>query len=83
MKSKKDRRLIEIINIGHAAWAGWIGWGWVEGKWEQVGKYIKYPGNSNAQRYLKKVSNKKVRKYKSIKSGCAYRRLFDYWWILD
>jgi hypothetical protein len=83
MKLKKKKSLIEIINRRYIPWAGWIDWGEVDGKWVQTGKFVKYPKSSNTQRYLKKVSNKKVRKAQDLKSGRSYRKIIEYWWILD
>ena len=63
----------------------WTDWGVVDGKWQPVGKYIKYPHDSEMRSYFKKYSNRKVRraKYDDIsKKGNGYRRQFDYWWTL-
>lgn len=43
---------------------------------------IHYSSRSNAQRMLKKQSNRKVRRSKKILKGAQYRREFDYWWML-
>lgn len=81
---KKDKRKRNIIDRGgYKPMIGYIEYGFVDGKWEQVGNHIKYPRNSNRQQYLKRQSNKKVRRYKGkIPNGSAYRKLFDYWWEL-
>ena len=63
----------------------WVDWGEVDGVWIPVGKYIKYPHDSEMRRYFKKYSNKRVRraKYTDIPvKGNSYRRQFDYWWAL-
>ncbi len=63
----------------------WTDWGVVDGKWQPVGKYIKYPHDSEMRSYFKKYSNRKVRraKYDDISTkGNGYRRQFDYWWTL-
>ena len=44
--------------------------------------YMKYPKNSNSQRHLKRLSNKKVRKCKDMQNGNHYRRCLDYKWKL-
>ena len=44
--------------------------------------YIKYSGKSNAQRILKKCSNRKVRYSKDTYNNGKYKREFDYWWSL-
>ena len=44
MRDKKDRRLRNIItNCGYIPHAGYIDWDLVDGVWQPVGKYIKYP----------------------------------------
>ena len=65
--------------------ACWVDWNEVDGKWMPVGKYIKYPNDSEARTYFKKYSNRKVRRanYDVIPmKGNGYRRQFDYWWTL-
>lgn len=69
----------------HSYHAPWVDWDEVDGKWMPVGKYIKYPHNSEARSYFKKVSNRKVRRAKHddiSQKGNNYRRQFDYWWTL-
>lgn len=34
-------------------------------------------------KYLRKLSNRKVRRTKYIPNGSSYKRNFDYWWELD
>lgn len=81
---QKDKRKRNIIDCGgYKPMIGYIEYDFVNGKWEQVGNHIKYPRNSNRQRYLKRQSNKKVRRHVGeIPNGNAYRKLFDYWWEL-
>lgn len=79
-KFKKKRAIGTYID--HACW---VDWEEVDGKWMPVGKYIKYPHDSEVRRYFKKYSNKKVRraKYDDIPmKGNNYRKQFDYWWTL-
>ena len=48
-------------------------------------RFIRYsPSDSSAYpKYLKRLSNKRVRKYIGcLPNGCSYRKLFDYWWEL-
>ena len=83
MKAKHNKDLAWIIyNCGYNPAIGYIDWDWVDGVWQPVGKYIKYPKNSNAQQYWKRHSNKIVRKKNEIFRGNQYRKCFDYWWIL-
>lgn len=81
---KKHNRLMELIN-GHCynPARGYVDWGFVDGVWQPVGNHIKYPKNSNRQRYHKNQSNRKVRRFDGpIPNGNAYRKLYEYWWTL-
>lgn len=83
MEEKHRKNLTDIINnCGYNPCVGHIEWNWVDGVWQQVGKYIKYPKNSNAQQYWKRHSNKIVRRRNEIYHGNQYRKCFDYWWTL-
>ena len=84
MKAKKDKRLRKIINeyTGYAPHAGYIDWDLVDGVWQPVGKYVKYPRNSAKQKFLKKQSNRKVRRSDISTKGNGYRKHSEYWWIM-
>ena len=84
MKDKKDNRLRQIITkCGYIPHAGYIDWDEVDGVWQPTGKYIKYPKNSDAQKYLKKQSNRRVRRSADLpQKGNGYRKRSEYWWIL-
>ena len=48
-----------------------------------TGKYIKYPKNSNCQRWIKRETSRRIRSCRNAPAkGNFYRRLFDYWWTL-
>lgn len=81
---KKRDGLMRLIDCtGYAPWMGYVDHDYVDGKWVQTGKYIKYPKNSNAQSFDKRLTSKRVRQHKgSIPKGNAYRKYFDYWWDL-
>lgn len=81
---QKVNRLRRIIaSGGYNPMIGHIDYGFVDGVWQEVGNHIKYPRNSNAQRFLKRQSNKIVRRHTGkIPKGNSYRKLFDYWWEL-
>lgn len=51
---------------------------------DKKGRYIRYyPSNvTGYTKYLRRLSNRKVRKTKDIPNGNAYKRVFDYWWEL-
>ena len=83
MKEQKFKRLFRIVTQDYRPYAGYVDWSYVGSRWVPTGKYIKYPKNSNCQRWCKKVSNARVRKYMDLPSkGNSYRRVFDYWWTL-
>lgn len=83
MDKKKTARLREIVINHYVPHAGYVQWECIDGEWLPAGKYIKYPNSSNAQRYCKRETSKKVRHAANIPlKGNYYRRLFDYWWTL-
>lgn len=55
--------------------------------WESDGRIMKDSisvGKNSVADFLKRLSNKIVRRYtKRISDGNAYRKLFDYWWTID
>lgn len=83
MSVKKDKALRKILGYGYKPYAGWVDWDWVDGVWQETGKYIKYPKNSNKQAYYKRYTNKIVRRqYELPVKGNQYRKHFDYWWTM-
>lgn len=84
MRLKKTARLREVVINHYAPHAGYVQWEYIDGEWLPAGKYIKYPKNSNRQRWCKRETNKRMRNNLDIPTkGNYYRRLFDYWWVLD
>lgn len=51
---------------------------------ESKGRYVKYTPNrgSGYTKYLKKMSNKKLRQTKETLNHRAYKKNYDYMWIL-
>lgn len=84
MKAKKDKKLRKIINehTGYAPHIGYIDWDYVNGVWQPVGKYVKYPKNSAKQKFLKRQTNKKIRKLDISHKGNDYRKHYEYWWTM-
>ncbi len=84
MKHIKNKRLMKIVNMGNGynISAGYVDWALVDGEYVPVGKYIKYPKNSNKQKYFKRYSNHIARKKEVPVKGNGYRKHFDYWWTL-
>lgn len=82
-QEKSDRRLAIVQLSGYAPHRGYVEWGFEGRTLLHTGKYIKYPKNSKCQRWLKRMSNKKVRAYSCLpQKGNGYRKIFDYWWLL-
>lgn len=81
MQNKKDQRLREIIvQCRCKPSAGSITHTWIDGVWQPVGDYIKYPKNSNIQKYLKRQTKRKVRRSEPFPNGNGYRKCIEYQW---
>ena len=81
MKAKKDRRLRKILSdCRYTPHAGYVECDWVDGVWQPVREYIQYPKNSNMQKYLKRQSNRKVRRSEAFSNGNSYRKCMEYRW---
>ena len=78
---KKDYSLRQIITWGgYAPHRGYISGHFVGDEYVQD-EYIKYPKNSNCQRWMKRETSKRQRRCSVVPhKGNYYRRLFDYWW---
>lgn len=84
MRKQKKDKLMKIMTCGHSPAAGYTDWGWKDGVYQPVGRYIQYPKNSNRQTFWKAYSNRKIRRYKGdVRKGNSYRRHFDYAWEVD
>lgn len=84
VKVRKNDNLLKIINYGgYAPHRGYIDWGFHGRTLLHSGKYIKYPKNSNCQKWIKRETSRRIRNCREVpvKSN-YYRRLFDYWWTL-
>ena len=78
--SRKTDSLLRIINYGgYAPHRGYIDWGFDGKTLLHTGKYIKYPKNSNCQRWIKRETSRRIRRCRNAPAkGNFYRRLFDY-----
>lgn len=82
-REKSNRRLAIVQLSGYAPHRGYVDCDFQGRTLLHTGKYIKYPKNSKCQRWLKRVSGKKVRACPNLpKKGNGYRKVFDYWWSL-
>lgn len=80
MTRKKEKRRRWLIRECSST-GGYIAWGWIDGNYVEVGTHVQFSKNSNAKRYWKRQSNKKIRRYKeNIPHGCHYKKLFPYLW---
>ena len=83
MNECKFKRLYRIATRSYVPHAGYTSGSYVNGQHVPTGTYIKYPKNSYRQRWCKKASSARVRKYMDLPhKGNSYRRVFDYWWTL-
>lgn len=83
MKVHKDERLVQIVSRHYIPHAGYADWRFDGTTLLHSGAYIKYPKNSSCQRWMKRLTSKKSRRYTELADkGNQYRRLFDYWWTL-
>ena len=82
-KVYRDDRLLRIISNGYGPHRGYIDFGYKGKTLLHSGKHVKYPARSDCQRWIKKTTSKKNRKYNHYpKKGNTYRRLFDYAWMM-
>ena len=83
MKAKHKARMVRLLSYGHyKPTVAYIDWDYIDGHFQPVGQYIKYPKNSNAEQYWKRHSNRIIRRRNEIYQGNQYRKCFDYWWTL-
>ena len=81
MAVKNERRLMKIItDYRRLPRAGYVEHGWVNGEWQAIGEYIKYPKNSNMKKYFKKLTTRKVRHSETFANGNSYRKCMEYRW---
>ncbi|MDD3229901.1 MAG: hypothetical protein PHE09_11875 [Oscillospiraceae bacterium] len=80
---RKNDHLMRIVTRHYVPHAGYIDWGFDGDSLLHTGKYIKYPKNSNCQRWMKRETSRRIRNSKCVpRKGNYYRRLFDYWWTM-
>ena len=83
MRIRKNDALMRIVTRRYVPHAGYIDYGFDGDTLLHSGKYIKYPKNSNCQRWMKRETSRKSRNCRDLpRKGNYYRRLFDYWWTL-
>ena len=82
LRKHTDARKRIILRKKYDPRPGHLDWKRVDGVWQPVGKYIKYPKNSRNQRFWKRHSNRIVRKTKEIYKGNQYRKCSEYAWML-
>lgn len=47
-------------------------------------RYVRYHGSNTPgyTKFLRRMSNRKVRKYGELLNNSLYKKAYDYWWIL-
>ena len=64
---QKSDRLLRIINYGgYAPYHGYIDWGFDGQTMLHTGKYIKYPKDSNCQRWIKRGTSRRSRRCRNV-----------------
>ena len=82
-EQKRFKHLYKIVTSSYVPHAGYVDWSFEGDRFVPTGKYIKYPKNSNCQRWMKRETSRRARRSKNLPpKGNHYRRLFDYWWTL-
>lgn len=84
-RRKMRRKTIKKYRIRDGQ--GWSFGPHINGHWEGdeyiLGNYVEYPRSSKNKVFFKRVSNKAVRRSKSLPlKGNGYRKVFDYWWAI-
>lgn len=74
----RKKRLLKTYNATKHGYGAGV---WLD---DCTGCYRKYHAcrTSGYTKYLRRLSNRKVRKSKDIYNYGAYRKLYDYWWTL-
>lgn len=81
MRVQKKKKRMAIMTYGYNPTVGYTDWGYQNGVYQPGGNHIKYPKNSKAQAFWKRLSNKRVRRAE-VQSGGAYKKFLDYLWML-
>ena len=80
---KSDKRK-QAISHHYIPRGPFVNWSFDGSTLFHSGYYIKYPRSSKEKELLKKLTSKRVRRALDLPmKGKQYRRLLDYWWILD
>jgi hypothetical protein len=83
MTEKKDRRYKAIIDgPGRSYWRCGAYVKTCNGRRGQSA-YVIHPSDSRMRCYLKQLSNKRIRKKRDVPNFAGYRRMLDFWWMLD
>lgn len=83
MKVRKYQWLRKIDINRYVPYVGYVDCAFIDGHSVPTGKYIKFPKNSNCQKWIKRETSRRQRNCEDMPiKGNYYRRLFDYWWTL-
>jgi len=68
---RKKKRLLDMAEAFYfGAWA------------DENNTHIHHRKNSKTEQYYKKLSNRKVRRYKDELQNSSFKKVFDLWWTL-
>ncbi|MGM9602772.1 MAG: hypothetical protein ACI3W5_14470 [Faecousia sp.] len=84
MRTRKNDALVRAVSRRYIPRAPYVDWGFDGPTLLHSGYYIKYPRSSKEKKLLKRLTSKRCRRECTLPlKGKRYRRILDYWWILD
>lgn len=84
MTAKKNNRRLNLARSRYADYFSIsVEWGFLDGRLQPVGKYVKTPKKSDIKTYWKNYSNRVIRRGACMGSGKGgYKKAFEYWWTI-
>ena len=81
---RKNDALMQIVTRRYIPRGAYVDWEFDGSTLYHSGYYIKHPRDSKEKKLLKRLTSKRCRRAMTLPhKGKQYRRLLDYWWILD
>ena len=83
MQRRERRRILDIVAGRYMPFVGWIKEEFVDGKWRITGDHVKRCSSSERKQFLKRQSNRRVRRNDDIaETGKNYKKQYDVWFKL-